>query len=41
MMLGLRRILGRGRLTVDDVHILMGMARQSSWAARGRVKEGE
>jgi tRNA/rRNA methyltransferase len=39
MMLGLRRILGRGRLTVDDVHILMGMARQSSWASRGRVKE--
>jgi TrmH family RNA methyltransferase len=34
MMLGLRRILGRGRLTEDDVNILMGMARQSSWAAR-------
>jgi tRNA/rRNA methyltransferase len=36
MMMGIRRILGRGRLTVDDVHILMGMARQCAWAASGR-----
>ncbi len=34
MMLGLRRILARGPLTTDDVRILMGMARQASWAAR-------
>lgn len=38
MMLGLRRVLGRGKLTVDDANILMGMARQSSWAARARAK---
>mgnify|MGYP001561132515 CR=1 FL=1 len=34
MMLGLRRILGRGTLTVDDVKILMGMARQTRWMSR-------
>lgn len=33
MMQGLRRILSRGSLSVSDVHILMGMARQASWAA--------
>jgi tRNA/rRNA methyltransferase len=33
MMLGLRRVLSRGRLTVDDVKILMGIARQAAWAA--------
>ena len=33
MMLGLRRILSRGSLTVDDVRILMGIARQAEWAA--------
>ena len=33
MMHGLRRILSRGELTEDDVRILMGIARQSSWAA--------
>lgn len=33
MMLGLRRILSRGPLTVDDVKILMGIARQAEWAA--------
>lgn len=32
MMLALRRILSRGSLTEDDVRILMGMAKQSSWA---------
>jgi TrmH family RNA methyltransferase len=36
MMLGLRRVLSRGILTVDDVKILMGIARQSQWAARNR-----
>ena len=34
MMLGLRRILGRGAVTVDDVNIMMGIARQAEWAAR-------
>lgn len=32
MMLGLGRIFGRGSLTVDDVRILMGIARQTDWA---------
>ena len=40
MMLGLRRVLSRGRLTVDDIKILMGIARQSQWAAKhGATKE--
>jgi tRNA/rRNA methyltransferase len=34
MMMGVRRILSRGRLTVDDVNIMMGIARQAVWAAR-------
>lgn len=34
MMLGIRRIFGRGKLTEDDVRILMGVARQTLWAAR-------
>ncbi len=33
MMLGLRRILSRGKLTLNDVKILMGMARQTQWMA--------
>jgi tRNA/rRNA methyltransferase len=33
MMYGLRRILSRGTLSVDDVRIMMGIARQSRWAA--------
>jgi TrmH family RNA methyltransferase len=33
MMMGLRRILSRGSLSVDDAHILMGIARQMQWAA--------
>ena len=33
MMLGLRRIFGRAPLTVDDVRILMGIARQTLWKA--------
>lgn len=33
MMMGLRRILSRGELTENDVKILMGLARQASWAA--------
>jgi tRNA/rRNA methyltransferase len=35
MMYGLRRIFGRGALTVKDVNILMGVARQALWAAAG------
>lgn len=31
MMLGVRRIFARGRLTEDDVRILMGIARQTLW----------
>jgi len=34
MMLGIRRIFGRGKMTEDDVRILMGVARQTLWAAR-------
>lgn len=37
MMMGLRRILSRAPLTTNDVKILMGLARQSSWAS----KQGE
>lgn len=33
MMLGLRRILSRGKLTSNDVKIMMGIARQAMWAA--------
>jgi len=40
MMLGLRRILARGALTIDDVRILMGMARQAAWAAGRGEGEG-
>ncbi len=36
MMLGLRRILARGLLTVSDVRILMGIARQTRWMASER-----
>jgi tRNA/rRNA methyltransferase len=31
MMLGIRRIFARGLLTIDDVKILMGIARQMRW----------
>lgn len=33
MMMGLRRVLARGALTLDDVRIMMGIARQAEWAA--------
>lgn len=40
MMLGLRRVLSRGARSVDDVKIMMGIARQTDWAARnGIVRE--
>ncbi|MBA4387980.1 MAG: RNA methyltransferase [Verrucomicrobia bacterium] len=34
MMFGLRRILSRGKLTINDVKIMMGIARQTQWFAR-------
>lgn len=33
MMLGLRRIFSRGKLTEKDVRILLGLARQARWVA--------
>ena len=33
MMMGLRRIFNRGKLTVPDCKILMGLAKQSMWVA--------
>ena len=41
MMHGLRRILSRGALTVDDVHILMGIARQAVWNAERGDRNSE
>ena len=32
MMQGIRRLMGRGAQTEDDVRILMGIARQTEWA---------
>ncbi|MBP7829094.1 MAG: RNA methyltransferase [Kiritimatiellae bacterium] len=37
MMMGIRRILSRGTLTVKDIRILIGMARQVRWAG-GQLK---
>ena len=34
MMQGIQRIFSRGALSVDDVNILMGVARQAEWAAK-------
>ncbi|MDF7809176.1 RNA methyltransferase [Pontiellaceae bacterium B12219] len=39
MMMGLRRIFSRGKLTVPDVKILMGLAKQSIWVAEQWEKE--
>jgi len=39
MMMGLRRIFSRGKLTVPDVKILMGLAKQSIWVANQIEKE--
>jgi tRNA/rRNA methyltransferase len=41
MMLGLRRILTRGELTENDVKILLGLARQASWAAHTGPAAGD
>ncbi|MCC7299622.1 MAG: RNA methyltransferase [Verrucomicrobia bacterium] len=40
MMLGLRRIFSRGKLTDNDVKILLGLAKQSRWAASMKEREG-
>ncbi|MFH0954401.1 MAG: RNA methyltransferase [Verrucomicrobiota bacterium] len=34
MMMGLRRIFSRGKLTVKDIRILVGIARQAQWAGK-------
>ncbi len=39
MMMGLRRILSRGSLSVNDIRILMGIARQTSWAGREAMRQ--
>jgi tRNA/rRNA methyltransferase len=41
MMLGLRRVFSRGKLTRNDIKILMGIARQAMWAASRSVDSGE
>jgi tRNA/rRNA methyltransferase len=38
MMLGLRRIFSRGKLTVNDIKILLGLAKQARWAAAERQR---
>ncbi len=38
MMQGLRRLMGRGAQTEDDVRILMGIARQTDWAVENLQK---
>lgn len=40
MMLGLRRVLSRGKLTQNDAKILMGLARQSCWLANELERRG-
>jgi tRNA/rRNA methyltransferase len=39
MMQGFRRVMGRGAVTDDDVHIMMGVVRQSEWAVGERGKK--
>ncbi len=41
MMMGLRRIFTRGKLTVPDCKILMGLAKQSLWVANQWKKSEE
>lgn len=41
MMMGLRRILTRGKFTVNDAKIMIGIARQSQWAAKNPPKDPE
>lgn len=37
MMQGLRRLLGRGAISKDDVQIMMGVARQMRWATKNNA----
>lgn len=39
MMMGFRRIFGRGYLSEADVNILMGLARQAMWSAKRGASE--
>ena len=39
MMMGFRRIFGRGYLSEADVNILMGLARQAQWCAQRMKRE--
>jgi tRNA/rRNA methyltransferase len=41
MMMGLRRILSRGDLTENDVKILTGLGRQSTWAALNKGPQSQ
>lgn len=41
MMQGIRRLMGRGAVTEDDVRILMGIARQTDWAVDHRPRASE
>lgn len=41
MMLGVRRIFARGAFSADDVRILMGIARQTSWCAERNTSKQE
>jgi len=40
MMQGVRRIFSRGTLTIDDIKILMGIAKQAGWAAGTKGEDG-
>jgi len=39
MMLGLRRIFSRGKLTENDAKILLGLAKQTRWVAKALHRE--
>ena len=39
MMLGLQRVLSRGKLTVKDIRIMIGIARQTRWAGEEAKKK--
>lgn len=41
MMQGIRRLMGRGAQTEDDVRIMMGIARQTQWAVAHLHEQGK
>lgn len=41
MMMGIRRILNRGKLTIPDTKILMGLAKQTIWITKQLNKKNE